>query len=107
MYSLDGSQLKLEHSEYGFSNHAMGSRNLDMAAVIDWNGDGVADLAIPDTSRRHLKIVTLRDHEFRIIETVKNKAQISTAILASDLDGDGKAELVYGLSDGTLKVITP
>jgi hypothetical protein len=107
VYELDGAELILEQSVAGFSNHAIGSRVLDMSAVIDWNGDGIPDLALPDDSRRRMKIISLAHGEFELLATIPHPASISTAIMASDLDGDGAPELIYGLSDGSLIVTRP
>ena len=99
--------MSLEQSVAGFSNPAIGSRVLDMSAVIDWNGDGIPDLALPDDSRRRMKIISLAHGEFELLATIPHPASISTAIMASDLDGDGAPELIYGLSDGSLIVTRP
>lgn len=51
----------------GFSNHVIGSRNLGLAAVGDVDGDGVADLVLPDARRTALVAVTLAGGRARII----------------------------------------
>lgn len=96
--------LSVEASDFGYSNHAIGSRVLDMAAVVDWNGDGVADLALPDSTRRQLRVATMAGGRIGGFLAVYHEARIATAIVATDLDGEGTAELVYGLDDGTLIV---
>lgn len=106
-FSLTPEGLVQEQALQGFSNHAIGSRELDMAAVIDWNDDGVPDLALPDASRSRLQIVSLAGGAARVIAHLpedggRHSARITTAVLASDLDGDGAPELLYGLSDGSL-----
>ena len=107
VYGLDAGQLSLEQSMGGFSNHAIGSRVLDMAAVIDWNGDGVPDLAIPDASRRRMRIFSLAGGGLREIAAIAHPAPIATAVMAADLDGDGAPELIYGLRDGSLMITRP
>jgi len=97
--------LTVEASDFGYSNHAIGSRVLDMAAVVDWNGDGVADIALPDSSRRQLRVATMADGRIGGFLAFINEAPTATAILATDLDGDGTAEIVYGLRGGTLVVL--
>ena len=44
-------------SMYGFSNHAIGSREQDLSVADDFDGDGVTDLALPDVSRQVLKVM--------------------------------------------------
>lgn len=42
------------------SNHIAGSAQLGLSAVADFNGDGVADLAIPSLDRRSLRFITFK-----------------------------------------------
>lgn len=42
------------------SNHVAGSRHLGLSAVADFDGDGVADLAIPSKDRRTLRFLTIK-----------------------------------------------
>lgn len=44
----------------GVSNHVAGSAELGLSAVADFNGDGVADLAVPSFDRRTLRFITFR-----------------------------------------------
>ncbi len=107
--SLTPDGVREEQALHGFSNHAIGSRELDMAAVIDWNSDGVFDLAVPDASRSRLQIVSVAEGKVKVIaslpEAGRHEARITTSVVASDLEGDGVPELVYGLSDGSVIVI--
>ncbi|MEQ8813887.1 MAG: VCBS repeat-containing protein [Thalassobaculum sp.] len=41
----------------GYSTHAIGSRVLSLAAVVDVDGDAAADLALPDLARRRVVLV--------------------------------------------------
>lgn len=41
------------------SNHVYGSLHLKLSAVADFNGDGIADLAVPSQDRRKLRFFTL------------------------------------------------
>ena len=91
----------------GFSNHAIGSRELDLSAVLDWNADGTPDLALPDAARRRLRIVTFAGGDFAELDAIPHDAEIVTAILAIDLEADGRPELLYGLEDGRLMLARP
>ena len=105
IYQLEGNRFSLEASAKGFSNHAMGSRELGLSAMFEANGDGIVDLALPDAQRRRLRVVSFADGAFRDIFGVPHKAAIATAIHVVDMDKDGVPELVYGLADGVLVVL--
>ena len=110
--SLSEKGLVEERAIHGFSNHAIGSRVLDMAAVVDWNADGMPDLAIPDASRSRMQVVSLADGTPEVIDTLpegegRHAQRITSAVVGSDLNNDGKPELIYALSDGTLVLAQP
>lgn len=107
LFEFDGEELIQKYEYFGFSNHAIGSREQDMAAVLDWNGDGVLDLALPDARRTALRIITFRDGRVAELDNVQHPAQITSAIRAADLDGDGQHELIYGLANDLLVAIRP
>ncbi len=105
IFEFDGETLVQEYEAFGFSNHAIGSRELDMAAVVDWNDDGILDLALPDAARTALRILSFANGELRELDTVRHPVQITSAVRAADLDGDGQAELVYGLENDLLVAV--
>ena len=107
VWELADGALRREQAVAGFSNHAIGSRELDLSAVLDWNGDGVPDLALPDAARRSLRIVTFAGGRFAELAALPQDTEIKTAVHATDLDGDGKPELLYGLEDGRLIMARP
>ena len=107
VWGLAQGRLRQELAVEGFSNHAIGSRELDLSAVLDWNADGVPDLALPDAARRRLRVVTFAGGRFAELAAFPHDARIRTAILATDLDADGSPELLYGLEDGRLIWATP
>ena len=47
------------------SNHVAGSPQLRLSAVADFNGDGIADLAIPSKDRHTLRFLTFKSGEPR------------------------------------------
>jgi hypothetical protein len=107
LYEYDGARLKKDGAARGFSNHAIGSREQGQAAIADWNGDGVADLLVPDARRRELRIVTFAGGKFKELERIANPQPIVTAVLPARLGQSGRVAVVYGLSDGTLAAISP
>jgi len=102
LMQVRGNRLETVFSRRGFSNHEYGSRELGMSAVADLNGDGVPDLAVPDTRRRALIVLTFAGGGYHELARVDNPASIHTGVHVADLDGDGASELVYLLEDGTL-----
>ena len=99
--------LQAEQALSGFSNHAIGSRELAMAAVLDWNGDGRADLALPDATRRRMTVVGIPGERLDLLAAWPHESEIATAVLAADFGGDGRPELIYGLANGRLVLATP
>lgn len=107
LYRMQDGRLKRVFAETGFSNHAIGSPVLDMAAVVDADGDGIRDLVVPDAVRRGLRIVSFAGGDFSEIARIAHPAPIVSAIAVADLDGRDGPELVYGLADGSLVVVRP
>jgi endonuclease YncB( thermonuclease family) len=53
-FQLAGDGLKLMDQMSGYTSHVLGSRNLDMAAAGDFDGDGQMELLLPDQERTSL-----------------------------------------------------
>lgn len=53
-YRLDGDGASLAAERSGYAPHRIGSRNLDMAAAGDFDGDGRTELVVPDDEMRTL-----------------------------------------------------
>jgi len=107
LFKREGRKLAVKHRERGFSNHAIGTDELRLAAMFDANGDGVVDLAVPGADRRSMRIVTFAGGRFRELQRVDHATPIASAIIAADLNGDGNPELAYALGDGSLVVLAP
>jgi hypothetical protein len=58
LLSPEGGTMRTEFSEYGYSNHPIGSRDQHLSAVVDWNGDGRPDLAVPDAARTAVHVLS-------------------------------------------------
>jgi hypothetical protein len=106
LYERRGDRLVLDHRQGGFSNHFIGSRILAMAAVLDADGNGVPDIAVPDAARQAMRIVTFAGGRFAELARIGHQRRIVSAVVARDLDGDGKAEIIYALADGALVVLS-
>jgi FG-GAP-like repeat len=84
------------------ANHVAGTRALDMTAVGDFDGDGIADIAIPSLDRTRLRIVSFSPHA-REIANVKLPAKAVTNL--GLLKGVMAPAVALGLADGSLVVV--
>ena len=105
LFRRDGHRLAPVAQARGFSNHAIGSRELGLSAILDANADGVADMAIPDARRSTLRVVSFAGGRFADLARIPHRSAVATAILAVDLNGDGRPDLIYGLADSTLVAV--
>jgi hypothetical protein len=104
-YGYRRGRLVEELTAAGYSNHINGSRTLDMAAVLDLNGDTVPDILLPSDDRRRLVAVTANRGEITVLWELRHQAPVVTAVRTADLEDDGLADIVYGLQDGTLVLV--
>jgi hypothetical protein len=102
LFQQNGTQLVPVMSQWGFSNHAYGSRELGMSAVLDLNGDGVIDMAIPNENRQQLILLTVNGKAFHELARIEHESEIKSGIYSVNLDKDPEQELAYLLKDGTL-----
>lgn len=52
----------------GFSNHVLGSRALGLAALLDVDGDGIAEAVVPAADRTRLRVVSFARGGVRELE---------------------------------------
>ena len=85
------------------ANHIAGSRALDMSAAADFNGDGIADLAMPSFDRSRLRILAFKPAPHQIASVaLPAKAATNIALVAA---GTAPTMIAVGLSDGSLVVL--
>ncbi len=87
----------------GFSNHAIGSRELRLSTVADVNGNGIPDLVLPSLARNELVIVGIRQQSFAELERIALPARIDRAI--GQREKDGSTEIIVGLDNGKIYAI--
>ena len=104
LYDWRDERLEPETEAPGFSNHAIGSPEQGLSMAADMDGDGIPDLLVPDAARRNLRIVTFSFGKFRQLAEVVNTDTLDLAVLAQDLDGDGRREAILA-PGGRLKVV--
>jgi len=84
------------------ANHIAGSHALDMAAVADFNGDNVDDIAIPSLDRSRLRIVSFAPNA-RELASVALPAKAATNL--GLIKGVMEPAVAVGLDDGSLAVV--
>lgn len=93
----ENDQLIELYSAPGFSNHAIGTPELQLSAVLDADGDGITDLVVPNTLRNVLRVVTFKGGKFEELFPVELGAPM-TRLLS---DYASMRALIAVLSDGT------
>lgn len=101
LLELRGRQLvRIAGPVAGYSTHAIGSRVLSLAGVVDADGDGVADLALPDLSRRRVVLVGFTDG-LRVLGSHDLPARVADRIRVAE-----PHRLVVPLENGEMAQIT-
>jgi len=102
IWSYTGEKLIKTASEYGFSNHFIGSRNLDLSAVGDVNRDTKPDIAIPGAARRQLRIMSLQANRLSQTGAVDLPDKIVANIGLLRHPGGAFSAYLLGLANGAL-----
>lgn len=106
LFELRAGALVADGAAPGFSNHAIGSRELGMSAAMDWNGDGVSDLLLPDSRHEALRVVTFSGGAFRELDRVAHDSAIVSGIVTTREPGSPRLWAVYALSGGTVAAVS-
>lgn len=102
-YRFRNGRLALLDQAAGFSNHFIGSNELRLSAVADFNNNGIPDLLIPSLDRNQLVVVGVRQTSFAELARVTLPARINRPITTRE--NDGRAEIIVGLDDGKIYAI--
>ncbi len=104
-WTLRGGKLELLAETGDVSNHVLGSLHLDLSAVADFNGDGIADLAVPDQARRLLRFISLKNGR---IVTLGETWLIAPASENFGIEMvRGRPAVRVGLAGGRTQVVSP
>ena len=98
--SLQDGKLVEEASRAGYSNHLIGSRELGLSAVLDFDEDGLPEIFLPSARRRSVHVLRYRDGEIKLLGRDFYDAQIVGDFRLDDLDGNGMDEVILQLDDG-------
>lgn len=105
IWTMRGGALVKRFEADDVSNHVAGSSHLKLSAIGDFNGDGVADLAIPAFDRRSLRYLTAKGGRLREYARVT-----LTGAAAEDfkvVTRDGRAAVLVGFAGGRTALVEP
>jgi hypothetical protein len=87
------------------SNHVFGSRHLRLSAIADFNGDGIADIAVPSSDRRRVRFLSFANGRFAELGEAGLQAPASEDFELATVDG--KPAVRIGLASGRGLTIAP
>lgn len=102
----EGERLVTAARISGFTSHVSGSRNLDLAAAGDFDGDGRVELLLPTQDRKRLAAIRRTAKGAERAWEVPLSAELSSNVAGVTLAG-GRMIVAVGLSDGTLRIFHP
>ncbi len=101
-FRLEGDELVRVAQRDGFTNHVLGSRNLDLAIVADPDGDGRLEVVVPTSDRRALGVVARTEEGTEVEFIVDLGERLSSNFGAVD-HPDGGVTYAAGTSDGLVR----
>lgn len=106
-YHLMEERLEIVAQISAFTSHVLGSRNLDMAAAGDFDGDGRVDLLLPNQARTHLAGIRRTAEGAEVAWTVPVGGRVSTNVSTVSLDHGRLAVGVGRTRDSALRLWIP
>ncbi|RMG96240.1 MAG: hypothetical protein D6706_10480 [Chloroflexi bacterium] len=102
-YRWEGEVLTIVAKQAGYTSHVIGSRNLDMAAAGDFDGDGRFELLLPNQSRTELGAIQHTSEGAKVIWRVPLPGKMVTN-LATTTTENGRLVIGVGLDNGILRL---
>ncbi len=98
-------RLVLRTERPGLSTHALGSRNLDQAAMADLAGSGHPQIVAPDKRRRRILAMEWLGEGLLERWAYDLAAPITSNLVVADLAGGGLLDLAVADAGGNLHVL--
>jgi len=89
----------------GVSNHVRGRQVQDMAAIADFTGGKIAEIAIPDASRKRVRILSFAHGQVAEPADIGLPSPVVTEIAAIQGPTGQRPRLLMGLEDGELVLL--
>jgi hypothetical protein len=105
-YQWQGDELRIVAQVPGYTSHVLGSRNLDMAAAGDFDGDDRVELLLPSQQRTELGAIRRTADGAEVAWTVPVGGSVSSNLGAVTLN-DGRLAIGIGRDDKTLRIWQP
>ncbi len=105
-FQIEGERLSKVAQIGGFTSHVIGSRNLDMAAAGDFDGDGNIELLLPNQARTELGAIVRTPGGAELDWSLSLEGQLSTNLGSVTLE---KGTIIVGIgrTDNVLKIWLP
>jgi hypothetical protein len=95
--------LRIIASVPGYTSHVIGTRNLDLAAAADFDGDGRVELLLPTQERRQLGAIRRSETGAAPVWHVPLDGVMATNL--GVVEGEnGRLSLAVGRADQTLRL---
>ncbi|MEM7534839.1 MAG: hypothetical protein AAF639_21865 [Chloroflexota bacterium] len=105
-YTWENDELTIVGSLSGYTSHMIGSRNLDMAAAADFDGDGQVELLLPTQNRRTLGAIRFTGTEAELAWSMPVDGSMGSNIAVVPLM-DGNMAVAVGRQNGSLRIWQP
>jgi len=106
IYEYQNNQLVEKYKRYGFTNHFIGSTELDMGTVNDLDNDNIDELVLLQMNAKTIKVANYKNNRFKELLSINNTSKVNSAIIIKDLDNDGFKEIIYTLRNKKLVIYT-
>jgi hypothetical protein len=98
-----GAGLVMSASLRGYTSHRIGSRDLDMAGTVDFDGDGNVELLVADQNNTRLAAIRHTAGGAEEVWSFPLPGRLATNLGVGTTES-GKIEVALGLEDGTILI---